>query len=450
MIKEIGLKNQKNSLKGDNFSIKIIGLVCAVILLGCQYKVDGQSTEWDEITNKFIKDYKKFNLPSLQLSFVDNIKNIKSQKSVHAQEAMFSALEHALQKINKNQLPDHAKLDYDLMLYECQLNRHRIDIEKKWLNREEDSIPETKIFDVPYGKEWYAYFLKKWVDKETTPEEIYALGIKEIAKVTSRMKAIQVKSGMDSLTFSTYIKDSTFFYTNIDTIQQRFLKVKKQVSKKLPELFPFLDNVPEVSIKRGTNKNLSQVPGFYSEGTFYYNYFNTPFNKRQVGWLYIHEAMPGHHYQIMVESSTSRSEIQKIFRYRGVGEGWAAYIEELGNEIGAYQNIYDELGKWEWDIIRSVRVVLDVGLNYYGWSDQKALEFWQQHIKGQDDIAFREINRMKRWPVQVITYKYGSNKILKWKSELEKNKKFDLKEFHRNILKRGLLPYSILRRQLGL
>ncbi|WP_271782304.1 DUF885 domain-containing protein [Aquimarina algiphila] len=444
------MKNQKNSLKGDNFSIKIIGLVCTFVLLGCQYKVDGQSSEWNEITNEFIKEYKKLDLPSLQLSFVDNIKNIKSPASVRAQEEIFSVLENTLQKVNKNQLSDREKLDYDLMLYACKLNLHRIDIEKKWLNRGEDSIPETKIFDVTYGKEWYVYFLKKWVDKETTPEDVYALGIKEIEKVKSRMKAIQVKSGMDSLTFNTYIKDSSFFYTNVDTVQQRFLEIKKKVSKKLPELFPFLDKVPEVKIKLGTNKNLAQVPGFYRDRTFYYNYFNTPFNKRQVGWLYIHEAMPGHHYQIMVELATPRSEIQKIFRYRGVGEGWAAYIEELGSEVGAYQNMYDELGKWEWDIIRSVRVVLDVGLNYYGWSDQKALGFWQQHIQGQDDIAFREINRMKRWPVQVITYKYGANKILEWKSELEKNQNFDLKEFHRNILKNGLLPYSILRKQLGL
>ncbi len=435
------MKNQKKSLAG---------LVIVIVLFSCQHKVYGQSNEWNEITNTFIKEYKELNLPAIQLSFVDNIKNIQSIASVHAQEAVFSTLENRLQKINKNQLSDHEKLDYDLILYECQLNRDRIAIEKKWLNRKEDSIPETKIFDVPDGKEWYTYFLKKWVDKETTPEEIYALGIKEIEKVKTKMKAIQVKSGMDSLTFSKHIKDSSFFYTNIDTVQQSFLEIKKKVSKKLPELFPFLDSIPDVEIKLGTNKNLAQVPGFYRDRTFYYNYFNSSFNKRQVGWLYIHEAMPGHHYQIMVELSRPRSEIQKIFSYRGVGEGWAAYIEELGSEIGAYQNIYDELGKWEWDIIRSVRVVLDVGLNYHGWSDQKALEFWQQHIKGQDDIAFREINRMKRWPAQVITYKYGSNKILEWKSELEKNKKFDLKEFHRNILKRGLLPYSILRKQLGL
>lgn len=433
-----------------NRYIRIIVQVFVFVLFSCQNKIESQSIEWKTITKEFIKDYKKLDLPELELSFVENIKNIKNKTSVLAQEEVFKSLENTLQKIDKNQLSDRDKLDYELLLYECQLNRERIIIEKKWLNTIRDRIPTTKIFDVPNGKDWYAYFLKKWVDKEATPDQIYVLGVKEIEKVTTKIREIQIKSGMDSLAFNSHIKDSVFFYSNVKMVQKAFLQIRETVAVKLPEIFPFLDRIPEVKIKQGTNKNLSQVPGFYMNSTFYYNYFNTSFNKRQVGWLYIHEGMPGHHYQAMVETLLSRSDIQKMFRYRGVAEGWAAYVEEIGKEIGAYQNIYDELGKWEWDIIRSVRVVLDVGLNYYGWSDQKALKFWKQYIKGQDDIAFREIARMKRWPVQVITYKYGSNKMLQWKSELEKNQDFDLKEFHRNILKNGLLPYSILEKQLGL
>ncbi|EZH72422.1 hypothetical protein ATO12_23505 [Aquimarina atlantica] len=433
-----------------NRYVRISMQVFVLVLFSCQNKIESQSTEWETITKEFIKDYKKLDLPGLELSFVENLKNIRDKKSVQNQEKVFISLEKALHKIDKNQLSDRDKLDYEVLLYECELNRERIIIEKKWLNAIRDSIPTTKIFDVPNGKDWYAYFLKKWVDKDATPDQIYALGVKEIEKVTSKIKEIQIKSGMDSLDFSRHIKDSIFFYSNVEMVQKRFLQIRETVADKLPEIFPFTDSVPEVKIKRGTNKNLSQVPGFYTNGTFYYNYFNSSFNKRQVGWLYIHEGMPGHHYQVMAETLLHRSDVQKMFRYRGVGEGWAAYVEEIGNEIGAYQNIYDELGKWEWDIIRSVRVALDVGLNYYGWSDQKALQFWQKYIKGQDDIAFREIARMKRWPVQVITYKYGSNKILQWKSQLEKNQNFNLREFHKNILKNGLLPYSILESQLGL
>ncbi|WP_027076373.1 DUF885 domain-containing protein [Maribacter antarcticus] len=438
-----------NLIEGHNFFRQTILILFLSFLFGCEYEAKGQSTEWEAFTEQFEKDYKKLRLPQIQLSFIDNIRLIKTIDSVLVQEELFESLEENLLKFNKNQLSEEHVLEYELMLYEFQLNKERISLEKEWLNSNRDTnISSSKIFDVPNGKEWYIYFLKKWVDIETTPDEIYTLGIREIKKVKSRIKAIQVKSGMDSISFSRHINDSIFFYTKVEAVDNSFLQIKETVSKRLPEMFPFLDKVPEVKIKRGTHKKLAQVPGFYRDNTMYYNYFHNSFNKRQVGWLYIHEAMPGHHYQTKVQASLSRTNIQKLFSYRGVGEGWAAYIEELGSELGAYKNMYDELGKWEWDIIRSVRVTLDIGLNYYGWSDEKALTFWQQHIKGQDDIAHREINRMKRWPAQVITYKYGSDKILQWKFNLQKEEGFNIKEFHRNILKKGLLPYSILKKQL--
>ncbi|HHC80938.1 MAG TPA: DUF885 family protein, partial [Flavobacteriia bacterium] len=119
-------------------------------------------------------------------------------------------------------------------------------------------------------------------------------------------------------------------------------------------------------------------------------------------------------------------------------------VEEIGYEINAYENIYDELGKWEWDIIRSVRVCLDVGLNYYDWSDEKAIRFWRRHIKNKDYIAKREIARMKRWPAQVITYKYGANRILEWRLRSKVKTPENIKEFHRKILKNGSIPFSVL------
>ncbi len=138
----------------------------------------------------------------------------------------------------------------------------------------------------------------------------------------------------------------------------------------------------------------------------------------------------------------------QLFSFPSFSEGWAAYIEEIGKEIGAYPTIYDELGKWEWDLIRSVRVPPDIGSNYYGWSDQQAIAVWETYIEGQTDIAKRKIARMNRWPCQVITYKYGANKILGWKHQFEKHPNFQLKDFHEKILTNGPLPYSILEKYL--
>jgi len=118
-------------------------------------------------------------------------------------------------------------------------------------------------------------------------------------------------------------------------------------------------------------------------------------------------------------------------------EGWAAYVEELGEEMGLYRTLYDLMGKHEWNLVRSVRVVLDVGLNYKGWSDEKALAFWKTNINNQEDIAMREINRMRRWPVQVITYKYGAARILEKRRAAKLKGGFNLKDFHQEILSRG-------------
>lgn len=138
----------------------------------------------------------------------------------------------------------------------------------------------------------------------------------------------------------------------------------------------------------------------------------------------------------------------KLFWYPGYGEGWAAYAEEYGKELGLYQTPYEELGRWEWDIVRSVRVALDVAINYCGWNDNQALAFWKKNIRNQDDIAMREINRMKRWPVQVITYKYGASQFLLWKKkmQLKEGASFNISNFHNELLKRGALPFMVLKK----
>jgi uncharacterized protein (DUF885 family) len=139
--------------------------------------------------------------------------------------------------------------------------------------------------------------------------------------------------------------------------------------------------------------------------------------------------------------------VQQLFYYMGLAEGWGAYTEELGKQLGIYKTPYDELGKWEWDIVRSVRVPLDVGLNYYGWTDEQALAFWKKNIRNQDDIALREIARMRRWPAQVVTYKYGALQILHWRDELQKKQgdKFNIRDFHARVLDHGSLPLFMVK-----
>lgn len=164
-------------------------------------------------------------------------------------------------------------------------------------------------------------------------------------------------------------------------------------------------------------------------------------------FLLLHEGVPGHHYQ-----SERRRQLHGInpltnlFWYFAYAEGWAAYTEELGHELGLYQTPYDYLGKLEWDLVRSARVVLDVGLNHDGWTKEQAMAFWKQHIPNQDDIAQREIDRMLRWPVQVLTYKVGADFILQklQQAKREQGTKFDIRQFHESYLEHGPLPLVVL------
>lgn len=423
------------------------------IIISCGFDPStNQQSDWKSISSNFEEEFQKLKIPPFELGYVQNIEQIQNKDSLIVQEKYFQSIQKSLKKTDYKALLKNEKLDFEIIQYETTLNLERIGLEKKRTELCIDSVSKNGLSTVPNGKEWYAYFLKKWVDIEVSPDEMFNFGLKEIERVELSMKTVQEKSGMDSLAFQKHIKQPSFYYNNVEDVQKAFETTKQRVAKNLENYFPFLGRIPDVTIARGTNKKLAQTPAFYKfkENTFYYNYFDIPFSKRQIGWIYIHEAMPGHHYHLSLEKGETRSNIKKMFSYRGFGEGYAAYVEEIGYELNAYQNIYDELGKWEWDIIRSVRVSLDVGLNYYNWSDEKAMLFWQQHISGKDDIAQREIARMKRWPAQVITYKYGADKILKWKEIYKLKEDFNIKEFHKTILENGPLPFSILEKRLDL
>ncbi|MCF2875248.1 MULTISPECIES: DUF885 domain-containing protein [unclassified Tenacibaculum] len=403
-----------------------------------------QRQQFNRVKNDFLKQYPLLRIPNLQINYVNTLNSIKSKDSIAIQKLFFTKLKEKLKEIDESKLTDNQKVDYNILSYETELNLERIELEKQWNynSRLDDS---KSIFTVQDGKQWYAYLLKRWVDKEVSTEELYKFGLAEIEKVKLHMKRLQEASGLSKSNFKTYLSNDEFFFKNPDDVKTAFVNIKKKVAVKVDKMFPYINDISDVRIERGTNTSLSQVPAYYNNSTFYFNFFEESFNKRQLGWFYIHEAIPGHHYQFMVNNIVKRTEIQNLFWYPGFAEGWGAYVEYLGNELGVYETIYDEYGKWEWDLIRSVRVALDIAINYYGWSDQKALEFWKQHIKDQDDIGIREINRMKRWPAQVITYKYGASLFLEFLEKAKRDKNFNFKKFHKEIIKNGDIPLSILK-----
>ncbi len=410
-----------------------------------------QPASFDDFCNSFASGYRALNIPDLELSFTENLKQIKTADKIQNQINFFQQVNKELKIYADVRLTSAQRDDFDQIEYETNLNLERLALEQKWIKEKPTVIPMNNLYTIPGGKEWYTYFLKKWVGENVTPDELYLNGLEELEQVKNHITEIRLKTGLSEDQFYQHLNDSSFFIDSETLAQQAFEQCKAIIEKNISTLFNTIQ-IPAVNIARGTDEALAQTPGFYNNNTFYFNYFNKPYNKRQVSWLFIHEAVPGHHYQYSIEAQAKLSAVQQLFHYPGFAEGWAAYTEYLGKELGVYQTLYDELGKWEWDLVRSVRVPMDIGLNYYGWSDDKALAFWKEHIPNQDDIAMREINRMKRWPAQVVTYKYGAAQIVKWKTALQQQQgsSFNIKAFHDAVLSHGSLPLYIVKNHVFL
>ena len=383
-------------------------------------------------------------LPQLNLSYKENLNAIGPYESLQEQEKTFKSIQTELQRLQEDQLTQSLRLDKHLIQYQVSLNLERLSLEKQWHSIDQPQISEHGLAQTSMGKHWYSYFLKRWVDITATPEKMMTFGQQEVKRVSAKLLNAQHAVENPTSEAPLSLNDKRFFLNTKQEVHNAFEQEKTFINKQAAQCFPLIDKIPDIKINAGTNQRLAQTPGYYRNNQFSYNYFDKPFNVRQVAWLYLHEAIPGHHYQISLEAELNKSPVQAYFIYPAYREGWAAYVEDLGTECGFYDEPLDELGKWEWDIVRSVRIVLDVGLNYYDWSDQKAFAYWQKYIKNRDDIAHREIARMKRWPAQVITYKYGANALLELKDKLGIDTSAKLKKHHENLLLIGPLPFSLL------
>jgi len=408
-----------------------------------------QLKSFGEFTDKFVKGYKALNIPDLELAYVDDIKDIKSADSVEKEISFFSSMKKESDDFKNAKLSPNEKEDYLQINYEIGVNLQRLALEKEWLAAKPDSISTKGVYTLPNGKQWYTYLLKRWLTDDVTPEQVYQFGMQEVKTVQQHIEQVRKSTGLSEDEFYRHLNDKSFFVNDPAKIQQLFEIAKDTVYHHLNKVF-YQHNIPELTIKRGESRMLAQAPGYYDNNTFFYNLFDKPYNTRQVDWLFIHEAVPGHHYQISIDAARKHSNVYDLFNYPCYAEGWACYTEDLGKQIGLYKTPYAELGKWEWDIVRAVRIPMDIGLNYYGWTDEQALAFWKKNIRNQDDIALREIARVKRWPVQAISYNYGARRIKQLKLALMKKQgaKFNIKDFHERVLHTGFLPWFMVQRNV--
>ena len=405
-------------------------------------RAQSEDTHFQDLMSDFESEYSALDLPDIQLAYRANLENIAPVNELKSQKEFFLKYQKSLKPYVKSELSRKERLTLEVLLYEINVNLERIELEIKWQSGNY-SIAGKRIYDEPMGKQWYKYFLKKWIDKELSPDTAYSFGLREIEKVKAIMTTL--KSEIDALNTKHLSRQGEFLLSEEQVIIEKYKALDLKVKKNAELYFPYIDEIPALQIARSTNQAMAIAPAYYSNNTFYFNFFKDTYDSRDMGWIYVHEGIPGHHYQHYVNQKKS-SPVRNQFRYPGYLEGWGAYIEQFGRVLGAYQSPKDAYAQMQWDQIRSVRVSLDVGLNYYGWSDEEALSFWEMHIRNKPDIAHREIARMKRWPAQVITYKYGKQVL----DELKGNRTSPeaLKKFHQQVLEDGALPLSILKKNV--
>jgi uncharacterized protein (DUF885 family) len=418
----------------------------ALIFSVCSLFNPKPQPSFDTFTHNFVIGYQALPIPKLAQGYIDDLHEIEPKDTIKKEIIFFNSIKDQLRQYNVSTLSANQRQDYLQINFETTMNLERLELETRWLTYSPATVPDNNIAAIPDGKAWYAYLLKRWLGADVTPDEIFKFGMNEVDDANRHINLIRLQTGLDSVAFYRKINSAEFLINDPKIIQERFEQTRENIDSRLNVLF-YPHQIPVVKIKQGPKELVVHTPGFYTDGTFYYNLSGKPYNSRQFGWLFLHEAIPGHHYQTSINEQEPHSSVQDLFFYVGSAEGWAAYVERYGKELGVYKTPYDELGHWEWNVVRAVRIPLDIGVNYYGWTDQQALAFWKKHVNNQDDIAMREIQRVRHWTVQSITYNYGAAQIAQWKAELQVKlgDKFNIKDFHEWVLANLSLPFAIAR-----
>jgi len=417
--------------------------------LGCAFIFNSNAEQSPlEFVNAYNTGYQSLEIPEIQLSYQAYIKSLITAKNIDKQDKFFTEIDQQLKLLPKKGFDICLALDIQKIRFEVALHRQLLTVINKHLTLEDKELTNKGLYHNKLGQEWYKYLLKFWLTVDTSPKELIAFGEKELNNALLRYQKLQDQMGFKAKDrdFYNHLSGNDYIYINEKTPLDDYVRKQKVVWSKLGKLFKSYDVKP-AHIKQSEYGNKYPVDAYYEgkENTFYFNKSKTHYEKRGMDMLLLHEGAPGHHFQKSIEKlpSNCRSLLPERIYY-AFSEGWAAYVEEFGETLGIYQNLSDKLGDVEWDLVRSIRVVLDVSINHLGWTHQQALAYWHNKLPMLPELAEREINRVRNWPAQAITYKKGADVIRQLRKELKKNSDFDIKKFHHQVLKNGSVPLQIL------
>ena len=353
----------------------------------------------------------------------------------------------------KNQLIDDAKelISNKIIPAYQELNEF---LKNEYLPKSRDSIG---LDGVPDGKKWYEYVARYHTTTNLTPDEIHEIGLSEVSRIRSEMEEIinDLKWDGDFKSFLNYLRTSPrFYYDNGEDLLNAYLIMAKKIDPLLPKIFKVFPRAPYGVIPIPDESAPFTTTAYYNgpakgrPGYFYANLYKPESRpKYEIPVLTVHEAVPGHHFQIsLAQELENVPTFRRYLSFTAFVEGWGLYSEELGEFMGIYEDPYDKFGQLTYDMWRAIRLVVDTGMHYKGWSRDDAINlFLENTAKSQLDIE-NEVDRYIAWPGQALAYKIGQLKILELRIKSEKmlGDKYDIKDFHHEILKRGSVPLDIL------
>jgi uncharacterized protein (DUF885 family) len=319
---------------------------------------------------------------------------------------------------------------------------------------------EVGMSSVPNGREWYAYLAKQSTTTDLAPDKIHEIGLKEVARIRGEMEQVKQQVGFkgDLAAFFKFLQDDPqFYYDNGDALIQGFRDLQQKIDAKLPKLFRDFPKADYEVRAVEPFRAQSSAGGFYQPpsadgsrpGIFYVNTYNLKAQpKFGMETLSLHEASPGHHFQVSIQQ-----ELTELPRFRRFGngyvayqEGWALYAESLGKELGMFTDPYQYYGRLSDEMLRAMRLVVDTGLHTKNWTREQSIKYMLDNSSMAESDAVSEVERYIAIPGQALGYKIGQLRIreLRNKAQAALGPRFDVREFHSVVLRDGSLPLSVL------
>ena len=329
-------------------------------------------------------------------------------------------------------------------------------VESEYLPGARESIAAR---DWPDGEAWYTNNVALRTTTDLSPQQIHEIGLSEVKRIRAEMDIIIESTGFEG-SFAEFLDflrtDPQFYHTTAEGLMSEYRDIAKRADPELTKVFGILPRTPYGVIEVPDYAAKSTTTAYYQSGSLKagrpgYYFANTYALETRPRWemeaLTLHEAVPGHHLQISIQQ-----ELEGLpwFRqnpsYTAFVEGWGLYSESLGEEMGFYKDPYSKFGQLTYEMWRAIRLVVDTGMHYLGWSRQQAIDFFKANAgKSEHDIVV-EIDRYIVWPGQALAYKIGELKIkeLRAYAEQQLGEDFDIRAFHDEVLGKGAVPLSIL------